>query len=162
MVRFRSNLHVVLGVIVGLLGILFTLQNVGVLTLGDVQLFWPMIVVAFGVSRIIEPRGRLGGLVLLIVGGGVQLSNLGLFALPSAEVVRYWPLTVVFVSLWELMVAQRIGLLVELLAIGFLGLWLQLSYFGVVHISSYSLWPLVLVAVGGVMVWRGVYAPGSY
>ena len=159
--RIHFNVRVVVGVIVGLLGILFTLQNFGVLSLGDVQLFWPMLVVAFGVSRIIEPRGRFGGLVLVIVGGGVQLSNLGLFALPSAEVVRYWPLTVVFVSLWELMVAQRIGLLVELLAIGFLGLWLQLSYFGVIHISSYRLWPLVLVALGGVMVWRGLYAQGS-
>ncbi len=49
-VRFRSNLHVVVGVIVGLLGILFALQNFGGLLLGDVQLFWPLLVVAFGLQ----------------------------------------------------------------------------------------------------------------
>ncbi len=90
--RFRANVHVVLGLIVGLLGILFTLQNFGVLLLGDVQLFWPLLVVAFGVSRVFERSGRLGAFVLLIVGGVVQFSNLGLLVLPGRELVRYWPL----------------------------------------------------------------------
>ena len=157
--RFRANVHVILGLIVGLLGILFTLQNFGVLLLGDVQLFWPLLVVAFGVSRVFErSTGRLGAFVLLIVGGVVQFSNLGLFVLPGREVVRYWPLTVVLVGLWELVFSQGIRAMVEGSAIAFLGLWLQLSYFGMVHISSYRLWPLVLSAIGCVMVWRGLSA----
>ena len=157
-VRFRSNLHVVVGVIVGLLGILFALQNFGGLSLGDVQLFWPLLVVAFGLSRIFERSGRPAGLLLLIAGGGVQLSNLGLFALPSREVVRYWPLTVVLVGLWELTFSQGIRAMVEGFAIAVLGVWLQLSYFGLVHISTYRLWPLVLTAIGVVMVGRGFYS----
>ena len=159
--RFSASVHVVVGVIVGLLGILFTLQNFGLHLLGDVQLFWPLLVVAFGLSRIIDRRGRLAGVLLLIVGGGVQLSNLGLFVLPGREVVRYWPLTVVLVGLGELVFSRGIGAIVEGSAIVFLGVWLQLSYFGLVHISSYRLWPLVLAAVGGVMVWRGLYGRGS-
>ena len=158
--RLRFNVHVVLGVIVGLLGILFTLQNFGLLSLGDVQRFWPLLVVAFGLCRVFERSGRVEGLILLIVGGGVQLSNLGLFALPVHEVVRYWPLTVVAVGLWELALSQRVRAMVEGFAIASLGMWLQFSYFGVVHISSYRSWPLVLVAVGGLMVWRGFYARG--
>ena len=161
MLCFRSNVRVVVGVIVTLLGALFTLQNFGVLSLGDVQLFWPMLVVAFGLSRVFERSGRVEGLVLLIAGGAVQLSNLGLFALPAREVVRYWPLTVVVVGLWGLMFSQGIRAKVEGFAIWCLGMWLQFSYFGVVHISSYCVWPLVLVAVGGVMAWRGLYARGS-
>ena len=158
--RLRFNVHVVLGVIVGLLGILFTLQNFGLLSLGDVQRFWPLLVVAVGLCRVFERSGRVEGLILLIVGGGVQLSNLGLFALPVHEVVRYWPLTVVAVGLWELALSQSIRAMVEGFAIASLGMWLQFSYFGVVHISSYRPWPLVLVAVGGLMVWRGFYARG--
>ena len=112
-------------------------------------------------SRVFERSGRVEGLVLLIAGGGVQLSNLGLFALPAREVVRYWPLTVVAVGLWALVFSQGIRAKVEGFAIWCLGMWLQFSYFGVVHISSYRVWPLVLVAVGGVMAWRGLYARGS-
>ena len=157
--RSCANVHVILGLIVGLLGFLFTLQNFGVLLLGDVQLFWPLLVVAFGVSRVFErSTGRLGAIVLLIVGGVVQFSNLGLFVLPGRELVRYWPLTVVLAGLWELVFSQGTRAMVEGSAIAFLGLWLQLSYFGMVHISSYRLWPLVLSAIGCVMVWRGLSA----
>ena len=119
-----------------------------------------MLVVAFGLCRVFERSGRVEGLILLILGGGVQLSNLGLFALPPLEAVRYWPLTVVAVGLWELALSQGIRTMVEGFAIASLGMWLQFSYFGVVHISSYRPWPLVLVAVGGVMVWRGFCARG--
>ena len=158
--RFPFSVQVVVGVIFGLLGILFILQNFGVPLLGDAQLFWPMLVVAFGSYRVFERSGRVEGLILLIVGGGVQLSNLGFFALPPREVMRYWPLTVVAVGLWELALSQGIRAMVEGFAIASLGMWLQFSYFGVVHISSYRPWPLVLVAIGGVMVWKGSYARG--
>jgi LiaF transmembrane domain len=159
---FTSSSGGIVGVFVGILGIVFTLQNFGVFSLGDVQLFWPMLVVAFGLCRVFERSGRLEGAILLVVGGGVQLSNLGLFALPAREVMRYWPLTVVAAGLWELALSQGIRAAVEGFAIASLGMWLQLSYFGVVHISSYRLWPLVLVVVGCVMAWRGRYASGSY
>jgi hypothetical protein len=160
-VRFHFNAQVATGVIVGFLGILFTLQNFSALSLGDVQRFWPLLVVAFGLCRVFERSGRPEGLILLMVGGGVQLSNLGLFALPPLEAVRYWPLTVVAVGLWELALSQGTRAMVEGFAIASLGMWLQFSYFGIVHVNSYRPWPLVLVVVGGVMVWRGFYARGS-
>ena len=159
--RIRFNVQVVVGVIVGLLGVLFTLQNFDVLLLGDVQLVWPLLVVAFGLCRVFERSARVEGLILLIVGGGVQLSNLGLFALPAHEMVRYWPLTVVAVGLWELALSQGIRTTVEGFAIASLGMWLQFSYFGVVHISSYRLWPVALMVIGSVMVWRGFCVRGS-
>jgi LiaF transmembrane domain/LiaI-LiaF-like transmembrane region len=160
-VRFRSHVRIVLGVIVGLIGLVFTLQNFGVLSIGDVQLFWPLLVVAFGLSRIVERAGLLAGLVLILAGGAVQLANLGFYALPESEVMRYWPLAVVLVGVWERVFSQGFGAVVESSAIAFLGLWLQLSYFGAVHVSSFRLWPLVLSVVGGVMVWRSFSARGS-
>ena len=50
--------------------------------------------------------------------------------------------------------------MVEGFAIVCLGVWLQLAYFGLVHISAYRAWPLVLAAVGGVMIRRGIRATG--
>ena len=158
--RFHFNAQVAAGVIVGILGILFTLQNFSVLLLGDAQRFWPLLVVAFGLCRVFERSGRVEGLILLIVGVGVQLSNLGLFALPVYEVVRYWPLAVLAVGLWELALSQGTRAMIEGFAIASLGMWLQFSYFGIVHVSSYRPWPLVLVAISAVMVWRGFYARG--
>ena len=120
------------------------------------QRFWPLLVVGFGVIRIAERSNRIAGWLLLIVGGAVQVSNLGLFVLPAREAVRYWPLTVMLAGLSETVLSQSRGAKGEGLAVLCLGGWLQLSYFGASHISSYRPWPLVLAAVGAVMVWRGL------
>ncbi len=124
----------------------------------SVQRFWPLLVVGFGVVRVAEQSSQIEGWVLLVVGSVVQLSNLGLFVLPGREVVRYWPVTVVLVGLSELMLSRSPGAKGEGGAVVLLGVWLQLSYFGASHISSYRAWPLVLAAVGGVMMWRGFVA----
>lgn len=157
----RANARVAAGAIAGLLGIFFTIQNFFAFLPGGVQFFWPLLVVAFGISRIIERGGRSEGLLLLLVGGGVQLANFGLFVLPAREAVRYWPLAVVVAGLREMVLSRDIRFILEGSAIVLLGAWLQLSYFGFVHISSYRLWPLALVAVGGVMAWRGIYEQSS-
>jgi len=136
------------------LGIVLTVLSFHAYDTWSIGRYWPILVVGFGVIRIAEPSGHLPGWVLLTVGGAVLLSNLGLFVLPAREVVRYWPLAVVVVGFWELVALPRIGAKVEGLAVVFLGVWLQLSYFGAAHISSYRPWPLVLAAVGLVMVWR--------
>jgi hypothetical protein len=56
-VRFHFNGQVAAGVIFGLLGIFFTLQNFSVLSLGDAQLFWPMLVVAVGLWEMALSQG---------------------------------------------------------------------------------------------------------
>ena len=136
------------------LGVVLTVLSFCAYDTWTIGRYWPMLVVGFGVTRIVEPSSHLPGWVLLTVGGAVQLSNLGLFVLPGREVVRYWPLAVLLVGVWELVAFRNIGTKVEGLAVMFLGIWLQLSYFGAAHISSYRPWPLVLAAIGLVMVWR--------
>lgn len=143
------------GLAIMALGVLLTLLSFIAPRVWSTQRFWPLLVVSFGVMRIAEQASRIEGWVLLVVGAGVQLSNLDLFVLPGREVVRYWPLTVVLLGLWELIFSRSLGAKAEAFAVVFLGVWLQLSYFGAPHISSYRAWPLALVAVGGVMAWRG-------
>jgi hypothetical protein len=143
------------------LGAVLTLLSYSSRQAWSTQRFWPLLVVGFGVIRIAERSNRIAGWLLLIVGTAVQLSNLGLFVLPAHEVVRYWPLTVIFAGLSETVLSQSPGAKGEGLAVLCLGGWLQLSYFGAPHISSYRPWPLVLAAVGAVMLWRGLCTPRS-
>jgi len=150
----RIDSRAVAGSAIVILGSILTVLSLTLRQAWSVERFWPMLVVGFGVSRIVERSGRFEGWLLLAVGGWVQLSNIGVVALPGHEVVRYWPLTVVLAGVWEVVFSRRAGAIVEGAAIVFLGVWLQSSYFGAVHIGSYRLWPVVLVAIGGVMVWR--------
>ena len=159
-VRVHPLIHTIAGLVLLLLGVLLTLQNFGALSLGDVQLLWPLIIVAFGLSRVLERRGRIEGLVLLLAGVVVQLANLGFFTLPAYEKVRYWPLAVLLAGLSEVRSFQSAWTVVEGFVIVFVGAWLQLSYFGLVHIGSYRAWPVLLVAVGGLMLLRGLARGG--
>jgi len=141
------------------LGVLLTVLSYGTRGAWGIQRLWPLLVVGLGFVRIADQSSRIAGWVLMIAGGGVLLSNLGLFTLPECEVVRYWPLTVVIVGLLEVVRSRSIGGKGEGVGALFLGVWLQLSYFGAPHISSYHPWPLALAAVGGLAAWRGLKAP---
>ena len=145
------------GLAIVALGLVLTTLSFSAGEAWSTQRFWPLLVAVFGAMRIAEQPRRVEGWILLIIGGAVQLANLGLFVLPGREVVRYWPLAVVLVGVWELVSSRSMGAKVEGVAVVFLGAWLQLSYFGAVHVSSYRLWPLLLSAAGGVMVWRSYY-----
>ena len=140
------------------LGLILTVLSFSAHQAWSTQRFWPLLVVGFGVIRIAEQSSQIDGWVLLAVGGVVQLSNLGLFVLPAREVVRYWPVAVVLVGMRELLFSGSRGAKSEGFAVVFLGVWLQLSYFGAPPISSYRAWPLVLAVVGAVMMWRGFVA----
>jgi LiaF transmembrane domain len=149
----RIDSRVVAGLALIALGVVLTELSFSTHQSWSVQRFWPMLVVAFGVSRIVERPTRLAGFVLLIVGCGVQLSNIGLYVLPERQVVRFWPLAVVLVGLW-LVLSGVAAAKIEGFAILFLGAWLQLSYFGGPHIGSYRVWPLGLAVIGGWIVSR--------
>jgi hypothetical protein len=151
----RNNVSLGGGLICALLGILLTLYNLGIIV-GDVQLFWPLLVVALGLSRSVESRSRGRGLALLAVGAALQLSNLSFFVLWPRQLVRYWPLVLVALGLWELARFTEPEELIGGLTLSLLGVWFQLSYFGLAHISSYRFWPLLLTAIGLGMVKRSL------
>ena len=149
------------GLALAALGVVLTELSYSVRDSWSVQRFWPLLVVGFGVSRLAEPAGRVAGWVLIVVGAALQLANLGVFVLPAREVVRYWPVVVMLAGLQEMLRSRGLPAKVEGLAAAFLGLWLQLSYFGAPHIGSYRPWPLLLLAFGALMAWRGSYAQSS-
>ena len=147
--------RVPLGLAITVLGVVLTVLSFSVVEAWSIQRFWPLLIVVSGLLRIAERANQWEGWLLLIVGGTVQLSNLGLFVLPAHEVMRYWPLTVVVAGLSEA-ASRNVEVKGEGLAVLFLGAWLQLSYFGEPHFSLYRAWPLALAAAGPVMAWRGL------
>jgi len=110
--RRRSPLHgVVTGFLIVLVGVLFLLQNLGVLYIGQLWELWPVILIVIGLTHVVtrrHPSGKIGGVFLVFIGSVFLLSNLGL--LPRHAWNYVWPLALIF---WGLMMVlfpkQRMG-----------------------------------------------------
>jgi predicted membrane protein len=92
----RINGRLVAGALLISFGILFTLDNMGVLDAGDVLTYWPVILIAVGFLKIVQqPREgqRKVGWVLLAIGVFLQLQILGLTHMRSA-----WPFLLVVIG----------------------------------------------------------------
>jgi len=93
---FRHLLpRLLLGVWLAAAGILFTLDNVGVLDAGDWLRFWPLLLVALGAGLLItaSTAGELvGGGIWMLVGGGLLLDRLDVLPVSLWD---FWPLVLV-------------------------------------------------------------------
>lgn len=92
----RINGRLVAGALLIFFGILFTLDNMGVLDAGDVLTYWPVILIAVGFLKIVQqPREghRKVGWVVLAIGVFLQLQILGLTHMRSA-----WPFVLVVIG----------------------------------------------------------------
>jgi predicted membrane protein len=92
----RISGRLVAGALLIFFGVLFTLDNMGVLDAGDVLTYWPVILIAVGVLKIIQPPReghRKLGYVLLALGVFFQLQILGLTHMRSA-----WPFILVVIG----------------------------------------------------------------
>jgi predicted membrane protein len=100
--------RLIVGGLLILFGLLFTLDNLGVLDAGDVFDYWPVIFIVIGVVRVLQPRSegrRAFGFVLIGLGIVFQLEQL---ALISFDVV--WPvllLTVGGILVWRALERNR-------------------------------------------------------
>ena len=106
--RSPSTPQVVLGVLIIAIGILFLLDNLGYLYVGDYLRYWPVLLIAYGASKVAGPSGRGWGALVGIVGILLLLRNLDVMCF------RIW-----------------------------------------------DFWPVLLIFLGGLMLYRGVLRPGS-
>jgi predicted membrane protein len=93
--EFQLTAQLVLGVIVVVIGTLFTLDNLGVLEASDFFRFWPIALLIVGVAQVMSARTTARGFagVLWILAGGVLLGRqLGLFRIGIQDL---WPLLLV-------------------------------------------------------------------
>ena len=105
----RSSLapKVLAGILLCLLGVLFILDNFGVINAGDVWDYWPLLLVGLGFSRLMRPRrpgDPLWGILILLAGVFFLLRNLNIFWISFHKV---WPVALVVIGLY--LIWQALG-----------------------------------------------------
>ena len=106
----RATSHLIGGLVLIALGVLFLLQKADLFYLGSLFEFWPLILVVMGIVKLSAGNyeERKGGLWLLVIGCWLLLSSLEIFGL----------------------------------------------HYG-------SSWPLLLVGIGGVIIWQSIAQPNG-
>lgn len=94
----------VAGAILIVLGVLFLLDNLDVVNARDVLRFWPLVLIALGLTRLLAPRrpeDLTGAIVLLFLGGVFLLRALHI---PWFRLRSVWPLLLVLIGgmiIWQ-------------------------------------------------------------
>jgi len=94
----RLTVRLVLGLVIATLGVLFTLDNLGVLYARDYIRLWPIVFVAIGIAQIAQAKTSarmLGGGIWILLGGVLLGRRAGL--LPE-RIGDYWPLLLVLLG----------------------------------------------------------------
>lgn len=90
--------RLVFGLVVILLGVLFTLDNLGAIEAGEILRWWPAALVAYGISRVAGLYCRqnlVAGIVFTLVGALLLLREAGF---PAPDPWALWPVLLVAVG----------------------------------------------------------------
>jgi Cell wall-active antibiotics response 4TMS YvqF/Domain of unknown function (DUF5668) len=101
----RPNRHFVVGVIILLLGVILLLDQLGFADARKIFLFWPLILIYFGVNKLVtcdDMVGRFWGGFLALLGLSFQLEELGLSRIHFGTI---WPVFLICVGV--LLVLRR-------------------------------------------------------
>ncbi|PYQ13596.1 MAG: hypothetical protein DMH00_03740 [Acidobacteria bacterium] len=96
--RSRNASRLFAGLVIATLGLVALLDNFGILQIGNVWRFWPLVLVAIGLAKLLGPRGSrglFGGIFILIIGMWLLLENLGVWHHGLREL---WPVVVVLIG----------------------------------------------------------------
>lgn len=106
--QYRSGSHgIFFGAIVVAVGSLLLLDNLGIVRFHDVWQYWPVLLVAYGVSRIVDsrtPSGWVWGGVVALIGAFLLLDTLDIIVFNFAVV---WPLLLIAFGLSVLVRAME-------------------------------------------------------
>lgn len=146
------------GLIIVVLGVLLTLHNLSIVPLGGLRRFWPLILVAFGVSKLLDPakRGHMFGWLLVAGGAALQVSNLGWFHFTWHSLMNFWPLILVAVGVHLLAGPRRRDNLAAGLILLFLGVGFQLQNLQLIRFDLWRLWPVIIIVIGVAMMQKAL------
>jgi hypothetical protein len=88
--------HLILGVAIVAVGVALLLDNMGIYRFGELWRFWPVILIALGLSKLLDSGaggGRLWGGLLVVLGCGFVADNLHIFHF-GFELI--WPLVITY------------------------------------------------------------------
>ena len=107
----RLTPHLILGLLIVFVGVLFTLDNLDLADAEKYLRFWPAGLILIGLAKLMNTRGGqgnpIGGALFTLIGSWLLLDTLGYV---SAELWDFWPLLLVFVGgmiIWNAMRGQR-------------------------------------------------------
>lgn len=98
------------------------------------------------------PQALLG-VIVIVVGVLFTLDNLDV--IDASAYLRYWPAGLVAVGVMKLWQARAGQGIVGGLFLVLLGSWMLLERIVAIQIRLHDVWPMLLVFVGGYMVWKG-------
>ncbi len=113
----RLTGRLVAGSLLILLGLLFTLDNFGVIDAGQVWDYWPLILIGVGLAKVVSRRRadqRMGGVILILVGGLFLLRTLHIAWFRFHDV---WPFLLLLAGgamIWQGVSRKRSPLLANL------------------------------------------------
>ena len=108
----RQTSRLIGGALLLLLGLLFALQNLGIVRAGHLGDYWPLLLVWVGLSRMLGPRRVrhfASGLVVFLLGVFFQLDHLDVIWVPMNH---FWPLLLVVIGfglIADSLIGRRIG-----------------------------------------------------
>ena len=97
----RGNGRLIAGVVLVALGFLFLVDNLLTWDVGYLWNYWPLILVAIGVSKLTRGWGRGGGFFLIVLGGFFLLDELDVWYAEDT-----WP--VLIMALGGIMIASSL------------------------------------------------------
>ncbi|HET6272324.1 MAG TPA: DUF5668 domain-containing protein [Bacteroidota bacterium] len=108
---YRVTPQLVLGLIILTLGVLFTLHNMDLINAREYIRYWPVLLMIFGVSKLLQPKGtsgRMAGVIFTLVGAAMLADRLYLF---EFRVWDFWPVIFVIIGgsvIWRAMARRQV------------------------------------------------------
>ena len=106
---FRVTPQVILGLLIVAFGVILTLDNLDYVEAGDILRYWPLLLVAFGLARVVGTdctSSRVSGGIMILI--GLWLTADELVAIPL-DFQRWWPMILVAIGGLILFRAMRGG-----------------------------------------------------
>jgi predicted membrane protein len=95
---FRFTPQLVFGSFIVLLGVIFTLSNIGLIDGEDYLQYWPAFLILYGVVKLVQCRttsGRIWSVAWIVIGGTMLLNTLHL---AHIHIWDYWPIILILVG----------------------------------------------------------------
>jgi predicted membrane protein len=102
--------HLFPGLLLLVLGIVFLMGNMGIVSAGYILRFWPFILIAIGVFKLVESGDNYGhssGIFWIVVGGLFALGNFGILRIAFRD---FWPVVLIGIGslmLWRTALIKR-------------------------------------------------------
>jgi predicted membrane protein len=93
--RDRNRGGLVPGLVLILVGSVILLEHLGYIRAEEFWKFWPLLLVTVGVAKLFSPQSRVGGAILILFGGFLQLNKLGYTRLTLGDI---WPVILIAVG----------------------------------------------------------------